>query len=195
MKTLERLLMLTLLTFIAGLVLVLDGQSIGAALQQPTILTSLPGFSAGYLDQLHGGTGNNANYTVGSVPFGASPNFFAEDNANFFYNSSSHCLSVGSNTCGTAATILQIVRTTNGTVAVFQNTNAGNQLQFNVNNATGAAILQNRNTANSTNLPLVFQSQGGAVLIPPLASVSGTRTLCIATDGTISSSATPCVGT
>lgn len=93
------------------------------------------------------------------------------------------------------ATPLHVFRTSNGVVSTFQNTNAGNRLKFDVNNGTGSFIIQNRNTADSANLPLELQTSGGAILLPGLKSTTGTRTICIDSTGTLSSSTIPCSGT
>lgn len=79
------------------------------------------------------------------------------------YDTSQGFFGVGANTTLTAP--LHVFRGTNGDIAVFQNTNAGNRLKVSVNNGTGAAIFQNRNTADNTNLPLELNTLGGNVNI------------------------------
>lgn len=169
-----------------------QAQNIGA-IQQPVSASSF----TGTLPVSKGGTGTGTALTQGSVVFAGASGVYTQDNPAFQWDATNHCIAVGSGNsgCGSTSGALLVFRNTNGTVAVFQNTNAGNQLQFNVNNGTGAAILQNRNTANSANLPLQLQSQGGAVMLPAQPSTTGTRFICIDTTGTLVSSASACSGT
>lgn len=109
------------------------------------------------------------------------------------YDTTQGFFGVGNNS--TLSAPLHVWRGVNGDVAVFQNTNAGNRLKFQVNNGTGAFILQNRNTADSANLPLQFQTTGGTVALPSQPATTGQRFICIDTNGVLISSATACVGT
>jgi hypothetical protein len=61
--------------------------------------------------------------------------------------------------------------------------------------ANRSVFLQTVEEALSNSGKLVLQPSGGTVLIPQYASGSGTRFVCIGTDGTLTSSASGCSGT
>lgn len=143
-----------------------------------------------------GGTGTGVAFTAGSVVFAGTGGIYTQDITTFQYDAVNHCLTVGSGNSGCASSgAARFFRNTAGVIAVFQNTNAGTIFKVDANSSTGGTILQSRNSTDVSNLPLYLQSAGGTLVVPPLASLTGTRTLCIGTDGTITSSASPCSGT
>lgn len=115
----------------------------------------------------NGGTGTNTTFTQGNIIFAGVNGVYSNDSA-LLWNAIDHCAAIGSGNSGCTAAVAGsalFFRNTNGPVSVFQNTNAGLLFKINVNNVTGAVSLQNRNTADSANLPIEMNPTGGRVLI------------------------------
>lgn len=114
-----------------------------------------------------GGTGTGTVFTTGSIVFAGTNGVYTQDITSFQYDATNHCVAIGSGNsgCSTTSGAALFFRNTNGLIAAFQNTNAGLFFKVNVNNVTGAVSLQNRNTADSANLPIEMNPTGGRVLI------------------------------
>lgn len=109
---------------------------------------------AGTLGVANGGTGTTTAFTQGSVVFAGSSGIYAQDNSNFFWNSTSHSLGIQTTSFGSVARL-----TINPVVTVDNLAN----VQITANAATSRPLVVQGFTSQSADLQEWQNSAGTAV--------------------------------
>lgn len=124
-----------------------------------TDTTNASNIITGTLAQAQGGTGTSINFTVGSVVFASVPNKYAQDNANFFYDSANHCLALGGSPC--SPNILQI----NGDSMEIKSKLAGHEPYIALVNGDGSSSwsMLARSSSNGNSFVVIDNQNAGLV--------------------------------